>query len=186
MSPSYLRLKKNAAIFFSSLLLLTVSACSTFPKDDIEFTSATAPGVDLSSYKTFTWLAGATIVQDPHGYWKPGKLDAGAEAKFAINQSLRAKGFIETMNQPDFLVLYASGVDMEALEFEKDTDLGKDIMHNIPKGSLSVVLIDVRNQRPVWLGAAQGNIQQETHEDIATKRIHYAINEMLKDIPDAK
>lgn len=170
----------------SITLALFLSACSSFPKDDIQFESMSAPKVNVGAYKSFAWLATATVINDPNGYWQPQELNAEAEVHFALNKGLREKGYIETAEKPDFVVLYATGINMQWLEFSQDKELGKEMITNVPKAALSVVLIDVETERPIWIGSAKGDIQQGMDSEIAKKRIHYAVEGILKSLPKAQ
>lgn len=168
-----------------AIVLFLVSACSHFPKDDISFRSDSDPKINIAEYKTFSWLAAAMVVNDPYGLWEPGQLNADAEVQFALNKGLRDKGFTETATEPDFVVLYAAGINMEALELKPDSEFGKNVVLNVPKAALSVILIDAKTEQPIWLGTATAELKQAVETSVAKQRIHYAVEGILKNMPQS-
>jgi hypothetical protein len=68
---------------------------------------------------------------------------------------------------------------MEALELGKDPKTKTDMLKNVPKGALVVVLADAAPRVPVWLGTATGDIQEKPDVEIARKRLDYAVSEMF-------
>jgi len=166
------------------LLLLSVtlffSGCATLTKD-IDVNTETAPGVNLADYKTFTWVVSAQIVNDPHGNWEPPNFDADAEIKFLLLKELRARGLEETTREPDLLLVFAAGVDMQNLEFVKDPKTKMSSLEQIPKGALLVAMIDPATRNPVWVGTATGEVESGRSNEDVRKRLAYAVKKMLAD-----
>ena len=86
----------------------------------------------------------------------------------------------EVAANPDMIVGYAAGIDMEALQLVEDKESKLQVLQNVPSGSLVVVLIDGSTGNPVWAGAAVANIRQDVSSDDARKRLDYAVAQMFK------
>ncbi len=159
-----------------------ITGCSTFPKDDIKIETEAAAKVDFSGYKTYAWLGAAGILYDPHGHWEPPALDADAEMVFLVNSALRDSGMTEVMSEPDMLVAYALGADMEALKLKQNPETKLTSLENVPQIGLVVVLIDSETGFVTWVGIATGEIKNLDSE-IVKKRLEYAVNAMFNELP---
>ena len=156
-----------------------VSSCATITQD-ISVETHAHPNIDFNKYKSYAWVGSAQIVFDPIGQWEQPTLDTDEEVKFNINRELRNKGLIEVQSNPDLLVAFAAGVDMTVLELKEDPETKKQVLTNVPKAALVVALIDATTGYTVWLGFAEGEVQeQQTIENIST-RIDYAVTEIFK------
>ena len=69
----------------------------------------------------------AQIVNDPLGKWEPPGFDADAEIKFLIDRELRKRGMSQNSIDPDLVVVFAAGIDMDALELKVDPETKIDI-----------------------------------------------------------
>ena len=171
-----------ARIFFIASIItgtFLASSCATLTQDITVDTHAD-PGVDFSAFTSYAWVGSAQIVFDPIGQWEQPTLDTDEEVKFNINRELRNKGLFEVQSDPDLLVAFAAGVDMTFLELKEDPNTKKEVLTNVPKAALVIALIDASTGYTVWLGFAEGDIQeQQTIENIRA-RIDYAITEIFK------
>jgi len=169
-------------LFFISSILVTAiftSSCATLT-EDITVETHVHPDVDFSKFKSYAWVGSAQIVYDPIGQWEQPTLDTDEEVKFNINRELRNKGLIEVKSDPDLLIAFAAGVDMTYLELKEDPESKKEVLTNVPKAALVIALIDANTGYTVWLGFAEGDVQeQQTIENIRT-RIEYAVTEIFK------
>ena len=168
-------------LFISSILVTAIftSSCATLT-EDITVETHVHPDVDFSTFKSYAWVGSAQIVYDPVGQWEQPTLDTDEEVKFNINHELRNKGLIEVQSDPDLLVAFAAGVDMTFLELKEDPESKKEVLTNVPKAALVIALIDANTGYTVWLGFAEGDVQeQQTIENIRT-RIAYAVTEIFK------
>jgi hypothetical protein len=172
---------KNYRLLLVLLSVMFLGACSTTPTKDIEVRSETRPGTNLADYKSFTWVASAEIVNDPHGNWEPEGFDADAEVRFLLIKELREKGLMESNNNPDLLLIFAAGVDMENLELVKDPDTELRSLKEVPKGAFIVVLIDPATRRAVWVGTAEGNAEAGRSVEEIKKRLAFAVENMFAD-----
>jgi len=174
-------MKRLILIAFSALLLV-LTGCSTVTKD-IQITAEADPKASFAGYKTYTWLGAAAIMFDEAGRWEPPAFDADAEIKFSINRELRARGMSESVSNPDLVVAFAAGIDMDNIEFVKNEKSQLETLKNIPKGALMVILVDVNSGLPIWVGAAAADIQENVDSETAKVRLNYAVTEMFKKLP---
>jgi hypothetical protein len=170
---------KKIYISLTALLFLFTTACSTLTQD-IEVDAEADPKANLGAYKTYAWLGSAAILYDPRGKWEPPEFDADAEIKFLIDRELRKRGIKEVAVNPDMIVGFAAGIDMEALELVEDKESKLQMLKNVPTGSLVIVLIDGASGNPVWASAAVADVQQEISSDDVRKRLDYAVTQMFK------
>jgi len=174
-------MKRIIFITFSWVLMALVG-CSAVTKD-IEVSAEADPKVSFSGYKTYTWLGAAAIVFDEAGRWEPPAYDADTEIKFLIDKQLRSRGMSESTSSPDLVVAFAAGIDMDNIEFVKNSDTKLETLKNIPKGALMIILVDANNGQPLWVGAAAADLQENVDVATAKVRLEYAVNEMFKKLP---
>lgn len=165
---------------FSALLVLFLVACASPLTQDIKVDAEADPKANLAGYNTYAWLGSAAILNDPKGKWEPPEFDADSEIKFLIDRELRSRGMKEVAVNPDMIVGYAAGIDMEALQLVEDKESKIKMLQNVPSGSLVVVLIDGSTGNAVWAGAAVADIHQDISSEDARKRLDYAVTQMFK------
>jgi len=170
---------KSRTLILLLLVIGTLSGCATMTQD-IRVETETAPGIDPTKYKTYGWLLSAKVVNDPHGNWEPPGFDADSELRFLINQELRDKGLQEVTRQPDLLVAFAAGINMEAFEIENEPGSDMFKLTNAPKGALVVMLVDRPTNRPVWAGSAEGDVKTDRTSEEVGQRLAYAVKTMFK------
>lgn len=163
-----------------ALFVLILTACASPLTQDIEVDAEADPRANLAGYKTYAWLGSAAILYDPKGKWEPPEFDADAEIKFLIDRELRKRGMQEVAVNPDMIVGYAAGIDMEALQLVEDKESKIQMLQNVPTGSLVIVLIDGNTGNPVWASAAVADVQQEITTEDVRKRLDYAVTQMFK------
>lgn len=163
-----------------ALLVLLLTACASTLTQDIEVDAEADPKANLAGYKTYAWLGSAAILYDPKGKWEPPEFDADAEIKFLIDRELRKRGMEEVAVNPDMIVGYAAGIDMEALQLVEDKEAKIQMLQNVPTGSLVIVLIDGSTGNPVWASAAIANVQREISSEDVRQRLDYAVTQMFK------
>lgn len=164
-----------------SLCMLMLSACASITSD-IRVEVDVDPRVNMSGYKTFAWLGAASVINDPSGLWEPPGFDADAEIQFLIDKELRGKGLTELNSNPDLMVGFALGVDMDALKLVQDGENDLEVLVNVPKAALIVAIIDSRTEHVVWAGKALADVQQEFEDEESKKRLAYAVSSMLKSL----
>ena len=175
-------MKKHVLIIFT-LMVALLTGCATTPVKDISFDSQADPKVDFKGYKTYTWLGSAAIVNDSTGQWEPRSFDADSEVKFLIDRELRGRGMSENDADPDLVVAFGLGVDMDALALKTDPKTKLETLDNIPRGALVIALLDNDTGFVNWVGVAKADVQQNLTDETAKARLDYAVTKLLKRIP---
>ena len=173
--------KKHALIFAIVAMLLT--GCASTPVKDINFDSQADPKANLSGYKTYAWLGSAAIVNDKLGQWEPPQFDADAEIKYLIDRELRKRGMSESTTNPDLIVVFAAGVDMDAIGLKVDPKTKITMLANVPKGGLVLSFIDSASGFVIWVGIATGEVQKNPDMQTVKARLDYAVTQLFKRIP---
>ena len=163
--------------------MLLITGCASSLTKDIQVETDSDPKADLSGYKSYAWLGSAAILFDDQGRWEPPQFDADAEIKFLIDRELRAHGLTEDSVNPDMIVLYAAGIDMDTMDVKTDPESGLEVLEDAPMGALSVILIDATTGLAVWAGVATANIQENPTPETTKKRLDYAVSKMFDDLP---
>ncbi|BCS95215.1 hypothetical protein DSLASN_08470 [Desulfoluna limicola] len=174
-------IRKHALLFVIAFIFL--AGCTTAPVSDIKLKSKADPKVNFNGYNTFAWLGSASILNDPEGKWEPPGFDADAEIKFLIDRELRKRGMSKSSANPDLLVAFAAGVDMDALDLMVDPETHSEIQENLPKGGLLIAFVDPDTGFVIWLGMAKAEVQQGIDGLTIKARLDYAVTKLLKKIP---
>jgi uncharacterized protein YceK len=165
------------------VIFIFLAGCATVPTKDIQVDAQADPRANFSGYKTYAWLGAAAIVNDPYGQWEPPAFDADAEIEFLINRELRKRGMSENTTDPDLVVAYAAGIDMEALGLRVDPGTEMELVDNMPQGGLLVVLIDSQSGFVVWAGVATAEIQESPDPKTVKARLDYAVTRLFGKLP---
>ena len=173
---------KNLALAIVTSLSLILSGCVSVPTSDIEIETGADPKANFKAYKTYAWLGSAQILNDPQGKWEPPGFDADAIITALIDRELTKRGKVETDSYPDMFVAYALGVDMDTIKIKKDRAANVEVLENVPSGALAVVLIDPDTEFVTWAGVAVAELRN-LGDEIAKKRLNYAITQMFKEFP---
>jgi len=174
----------NRKLLALCLLPFLILGCANSLTSDISIETEANPKVDFKGYKTYSWIGTAAIVNDPEGRWAPPAFDADAEITFLINRELHARGMVETQVDPDMLVFYGAGIDMQSMEIKIDPNTDLEQMVNVPKGALTVLLIDAASELAIWGGAAIAEVKQDPDLEVIRKRLAYAIEKMFARLPE--
>lgn len=150
---------------------------------DISIETEHDPNVTFADYRSYAWLGNAAILNDPEGRWEPPNFDADAEITFLIDREMRARGMVESQVDPDLLVFYGAGIDMESFEIKVDPETDLEQMINLPKGALAIVLIDTQTEHAIWAGMATAEIKQDPDSEVVRKRLAYAVEKMFARLP---
>ena len=174
---------KRNYVLLCVMVFMLVSGCASVPTRDIQVDAQADPKANFSGYKTYAWLGSAAIVNDPHGQWEPPGFDADAEIKYLIDRELRGRGMSENSADPDLIVVFAAGVDMDAFEWKVDPETNIDLLENVPRGGLLVFLLDSDSGFVVWVGVATAEIQESPDTLTVKARLDYAVTQLLKKLP---
>jgi hypothetical protein len=162
---------------------LLVVGCATGVTKDIEVETEADPKANFKGYKSYAWLGAAAILWDTAGRWEPPQFDADAEIKFLIDRELRKRGMVEDSVDPDMIVAFAAGIDMDSLSIKVDPQSNISTLENVPQGALIVVLVDDETDVAIWAGAATAEIQEDPSQESVKKRLDYAVTSMFKKLP---
>ena len=159
--------------------LLTLSGCGSTTKD-IKVASKTSSKVNLEGYKTYAWLPIANVLIDEKAEFKGRGYSVNDYIESQINKSLLNSERTLDKENPDFVVSYILGVDMDAMK-EKLDEEGKKYLENVSEAAIVIVLMDTQTQKVIWAGSAETNLHQEVSDEESKKRIKYAIEKMFSD-----
>jgi hypothetical protein len=172
----------NKIIFtlVTTLLLITGCASTSSITKDIMVETDSDPKANLSGYTSYAWLAAAAIVFDDEGKWEPPQFDADAEIKFLIDRELRDHGMTEDSVNPDLVVAYAAGIDMDIMDIKIDPESEIETLENAQAG---VILIDADTGLAIWAGVATADIQENPTPETTKQRLDFAVSEMFSQLP---
>ena len=172
---------KNLSMLITALIF--VAGCASFPKKDIQIDTQSDPKVNFSGYKSYAWVGTAAILNDPYGQWELPNFDADAEITFLIDRELRKRGMSENSSDPDLLIAYAAGIDMEALKLKIDPETSINILENVPQGGLVLLFVDSETSTIIWRGVAIADVLENPDMETSKARLDYAVTKMLKKLP---
>ena len=170
-------MKKYLFTLIATALLL--GGCASGVTQDIMVDTEADPKANLSGYKSYAWLGSAAIVFDEKGQWEPPQFDADAEIKFLIDRELRAKGMTEDSVNPDLIIAYAAGIDMDSMEIKTDPENELEVLENVPVGALTVIMVDAETGLAVWAGVATAEVQENPTPETTKERLDYAVSQMF-------
>ena len=173
----------NPKLYVCCFSLLLLIGCAKPLTSDINIETEANPRINFKAYKTYSWLGTAAILNDPEGRWEPPAFDADAEITFLINRELHARGLVESQVAPDMLVFYGAGIDMESVEIKIDPATDLEQMVNVPRGALTVILIDGESELAIWGGVATAEVRQDPDPEVIRKRLAYAVEKMFARLP---
>jgi hypothetical protein len=161
-----------------SLLILLIG-CASYTSD-IKVKTEVGINADISDYQSYAWLNSVTTLNDPTGKWQPPGFNIARDIQLLIDRELGKRGLkLNTIN-PDILVSFQLGANMQALKLKKDPKTQQDTLINAPEADLIVILINKKNRDIIWISKAQAEIQQGRDAELVRKRIDYTITEMFK------
>jgi hypothetical protein len=172
-------MKKIVLSAFLAIGLLTMSGCLSATKD-IKVVSKTSEKVNLDGYKTYAWLPISNIIIDEKDQFKGRGYSVNDYMQSKINKALLNADKTLNREDPDFVVSYIMGVDMDAIKEKLDKD-GKEQFENVSEAALIVILIDTQTQKVIWAGSAEAELKQETSDEESKARIDYSIEKMFAD-----
>jgi hypothetical protein len=175
-------MNRNYALLFASVVML-LSSCASTPTKDIVVDAQADPKANFSGYKTYTWLGAAAIVSDYNGQWEPPAFDADAEIKYLIDRELREHGMSQNSVDPDLIVAFAAGIDMDALELKMDPESKIEALVNVPRGGLVIALVDGESGFVIWMGVATAEIQQSPDAKTVKARLDYVVTQLFRKLP---
>ena len=174
----------KAKTLLAVLALTVASACSTVPTKDIEIQTRADPRVNFSGYESYGLLAATGMIRDGEGRWAGPPFNIGQRVEYLIDQELGKRGIQKNSANPDLLVVYGIGVDMDNLDLKTDEKTDELHMENVPAGALIIALTDTQTGNVAWVAVASADIQENADEEMMQKRIDYAVSQMFKELPE--
>ncbi|UCD51387.1 MAG: DUF4136 domain-containing protein [Phycisphaerales bacterium] len=176
----------NRSLLLSLLSALVFAGCTSVPTKDIEVDAQADPKANFSGYATYAWLGAAAILNDPYGQWEPPTFDADAEIKYLIDRELRKRGMFQNSIDPDLVVAFAAGIDMNALGLKVDPKTKIGALTSVPRGGLAIVLVDSESGFVIWIGVATADIQDQPDAETVKARLDYAVTQLLRKLPKSE
>jgi hypothetical protein len=175
-------MNRNYVLLFASVVVL-LSSCASTPTKDIVLDAQADPKANFSGYKTYAWLGAAAILNDPYGQWEPPEFDADAEIKYLVDRELRKRGMLQNSIDPDLIVAFATGINMDALELKFDPEIKINTLENVPRGGLVIALVDSESGFVIWVGVATGDVQEQPDSKTVKARLNYAVTQLFRKLP---
>ncbi len=157
------------------------------------------PNTDFAAYKTYGWLGEAQSLTGNPRIDDPA---LNARVRHEVDRRLGAKGFVRSRTgTPDFLVTWRAAIRRKleysklAIGYDYVPAWGRDRMtgasvgdrgtyvreHEL--GTLVIDIVDARQNRLVWWGAAQAEIDIEDSRGTKKARLNKAVGRILKRFP---
>ncbi|MGB3620923.1 DUF4136 domain-containing protein [Ketobacter sp. MCCC 1A13808] len=165
-------------------MAITMLGCASTPTIHTQ----SAPGVDISRYKTFAYISPLGTDSSEYGSLLSNKLKAGTRA------ALTAKGFTYDEKNPDMLVNFTATVkqktDVESIPGGMGFRGGmyapwggyNDVyVRHYDDGTLLVDLIDAKQKQMVWQGTAKAIVHSDPKDNEI--KIQQAITGMFEELP---
>ena len=176
-------MNRNYVLLFASVVTL-LAGCASIPTKDITVDAQADPKANFSGYKSYAWLGSAAIVHDAYGQWEPPEFDADAEIKYLIDSELRKRGMLQNSSDPDLIVAFAAGINMDVLELQMDPQSEMETLENAPRGGLLIALVDAESGFVIWAGIATANIQEQPDVKTVKARLEYAVKQLFLILPE--
>lgn len=177
------RVLQIATIAFLAIL---ATACATA----ITVSSHAAPGLNLTSYRTFGWgPADALPTGDPRLDQSPFFKD---HVQGAVEKQLGRRGFeLRPAGTPDLLIHYHANIATRINVNRVDLEYGYCTRDDCPTdvveyeaGTLVLDIIDARSSRLLWRGWSQNSVKDMLDDqDLMAKTIDEAVTRMLSRLP---
>lgn len=172
-------MNSRVKLMLTGLAALLIAGCANPLTKNINVDAEYDTSRDFSAYQTYAWAASAQVLFDPQGQWEPRGFDLDEEIRFLINGELRNRGFTQVEDNPDLVVAFVAGVDMEALNLEKDPKTKLRVLTREPEGALAIVLVDARNGEAVWGAIASDKVEAALSAEDSRTRLRYAVDKMF-------
>ena len=179
------RIIPHPFIFVALFLALVAGGCASSKLTrDIVVETETNPKVKFAGYETYTWLITAAVLNDPQGRWIAPDFDAVEEIKYLIDRELHQRGMAQNSENPDMIVTFAAGIDMENMDLDIDPASQLMVLENVPVGGLAVILLDAGHGQPIWAGRATAEIQENPGSEVLKMRLEYTVRQMFAQMPN--
>ncbi len=160
-------LARRFLAFFGALGVVALTSCAS---DDVQTSFIHDPLSAFPAQGTFSWDAAANKLPAAE---RIAALDLDPLIREAANQEFSLRGYrMVTSGTPDYRLSYQVAVH---------TWIGPDNSSSV--GSLSLMLIDTKLDRRVWMGYGRAEMNVGISRDERMTRLRAAIAKMLKKFP---
>jgi Domain of unknown function (DUF4136) len=173
-------------------LVLAAGGCS-----QVSIQSDFDPAANFSGLQTYAWYAaeqpesGDPRVDDP-------LLDD--HVRTSVENALNSRGYTKVDANPDFQLIYHAAVSKEIEVTTTSTPVyprgyygwrtigapvwvERPVAYTYERGSLILDIIDAQNERMVWRGSIQAELDRTATPQVRMKRIDAAVREMVAKFP---
>ncbi len=161
-----------------AIMILGITGCVS--TSDITVDNAQSKKVNLDGYKTYQFIEGSGVAEDKATKKILNSKKTSARIEMLINSELIKKGKVPVSKDPDFLIAYLGGADMEAVA-EKLDKHGKEVIENRPEAAMILMLVDADTGSILWISTAEGKVKNLPIEE-KRKRLEYAVKKMLNGV----
>ena len=169
-------MKKIILNLLIALSIVLLSGCAS--KDNITIKTYKDQKINFTAYKTYQWLVGSNILIDDKKEWRARLYDMNRYVELQIAKQLMSKDIIKTQKNPDFLISYVVGINMEAIKERVDKD-GERYFKNVPEAGLGIVFLDPQTKKVIWASNAEATLKPELSDEESKERLSYAIEQMF-------
>lgn len=67
------------------------------------------------------------------------------------------------------------------INFDPESELV--VLQPIPRGALTVIMVDAETRQAIWAGNATTDIQENPGSEVQKKRLDYAVTRMFRQLP---
>ena len=160
-------LARRFLAFFGALGVVALTGCAS---DDVQTSFIHDPLSAFPAQATFRWDSAANKLP---AYERIAALDLDPLIREAANQEFSLRGYrMVTSGTPDYRLSYQVAVH---------TWIGPDNSSSV--GSLSLMLIDTKLDRRVWMGYGRAEMNVGLSREERMMRLRGAIAKMLKKFP---
>lgn len=171
--------------------IFTLSACQhnvtedinqtgSYPIDDIEVGSKILKKHHYTG-NTYQWAGSEIAVNDPSGVWHTPDFNYEEHISSAIKKQLRDFGLVESSNS-DISFSYDIKLNMSAIKVKSFSGTNEQFVFHRPESIFSIHIKHKNSKDTLWTGWTNTEYKKLAPET-STKRIDYAIREILKKLP---
>ena len=155
------------------------------------------PAADFSGLRTYAWY---TAEQPKSGDIRVDNPLLDRHVRSAVENALDAKGYIKADANPQFQLIYHAAVTKEIAVARTSTPVyppgnygwhyvaqpvwvEQAVPYTYEKGSLILDIIDARNEKLMWRGSIQAEVDKTATPQVRAGRIETAVRDMLAQFP---
>ncbi len=155
------------------------------------------PAANFSGLQTYAWYAAE---QPKTGDVRLDNPLLDTHIRNAVEKALNAKGFIKADANPDFQLIYHAAVTKEIAAMRTASAVypppgygwgyvatpvwvERSVPYTYQKGSLIVDIIDAKNEKLMWRGSIQAELDKTATPQMRAARIETAVKDMLAQFP---